>query len=627
MRMSERYPPIGDYALLADCFSSALVSRNCSVDWACLRRFDAASVFGRLLDWERGGFFALTPIDQARTQWRYRGDSLVLETTVETASGRALVLDAFAMRRGGSRHPRHQLLRVVEGVEGQVDFDVIIEPRFDYGELRPWLRHHPDTGAWSAVGGDSALVFSISCELDLIGRQARLAGRLHVEAGDRFGFSVEAQNPYEMNATECAQETIFKRLDETQGWWDKWSSEMSVDGPWAGAVRRSAVVLKGLTCAPTGAMVAAPTTSLPEEIGGERNWDYRYAWIRDSMFALAALSIVGHDEVARGFRDFLMRSAAGSAQDLQIMYGVTGRRRLPEIELNLDGYRGSRPVRLGNGAATHIQHDVYGHILDAAHLWRRTHEELAPDEWRFLSQLVDAAADRWTLPDRGIWEIRGEPQHFTSSKVMLWVALDRGIVTAEEAGFDDEPRLNRWRKIRDEIRDAVERQGVHPAGGYYVQAFGSTEVDATLLLLPLVGFCAATTERMTRTVEAIRHDLSMPPEGFLRRYRTESRHDGLRGTEATFLMCSFWLVDVLAMQGRVDEATALFERLLDCGNDLGLYAEQYDPGTGELLGNFPQAFTHMAIINSAHQLACASRQPPCGRTTPWPTAERAQERW
>ncbi|MGH8897923.1 MAG: glycoside hydrolase family 15 protein [Egibacteraceae bacterium] len=605
--MSERYPPIGDYALLADCFSSALVSRACSVDWACLRSFDAASVFGRLLDWERGGFFALTPVDQTGVSRRYRNDSLVLETTVATSSGRARVLDAFAMRRGGSRRPRYQLLRVVEGLEGKVDFDVVIEPRFDYGELHPWLRHHADTGAWSAVGGDSALVLSLACELDLVGPQARLVGRLSVGAGDRRGLSVEAQLPHLLKPEPCPQKEIFRRLDETQAWWDRWASATRVDGPWDEAVRRSAVVLKGLTCAPTGAMIAAPTTSLPEDLGGERNWDYRYAWIRDSTLALAALSIVGHDEVARGFRDFLMRSAAGSAQDLQIMYGVTGRRSLPEIELDLDGYRGSRPVRVGNSAAKQVQHDMYGHILDTAHLWHRTHEELDPGEWRFLSQLVDAAADRWTAPDRGIWEIRGEPQHFTSSKVMLWVALDRGIKTAEEADFADTSRLGWWRRVRDEIREAVDRRGVHPTDGHYVQAFGSTEVDAALLLLPTVGYCAATDERMVRTVEAIRRDLAVPPDGFLRRYRTSSNHDGLRGSEGTFLMCTFWLVDVLALQGRLDEASALFERLLTCGNDLGLYAEQYDPHTGELLGNFPQAFTHMALINSAHQLRGASR--------------------
>jgi GH15 family glucan-1,4-alpha-glucosidase len=625
---AQRYPPIGDYALLADCFSSALVSRAGSVDWCCLRRFDAASSFGRILDWQRGGFFALTPVDLLATRRRYRGDSMVLETTFETSSGRARVVDAFAMRRGGSAEPRHQLLRVLEAVEGEVDVEVVFEPRFDYGELRPWLRWHAGTGAWSAVGGDTALVLSPGCALDLVGHQARLVGRLRIADGERRGFAVEAQLPHEMRPTLCSQEQILRRLDETQQWWDRWARRMRAHGRWAGAMRRSAVVLKGLTCAPTGAIVAAPTTSLPEQIGGERNWDYRYSWVRDSTLALSALSIVGHDEVARGFRDFLMRSAAGSAQDLQIVYGVTGRRRLPEIVLSLDGYRGSRPVRIGNAAAFQVQHDVYGHILNAADIWRRTHEELDADEWRFLCQVVETAADRWTLPDRGIWEVRGEPQHFVASKVMLWVALDCGIATALETGCEEGGTVDRWRRVREEIRLAVDTHGVHPEEGYFVQAFGSSEVDAALLQLPLVGFCEATDERMVRTVEAICRDLAEPPHGFLRRYRAERGHDGLEGSEATFLMCTFWLVDVLAMQGDLDEATALFSRLLECANDVGLLAEEYDPRTGELLGNFPQAFTHMALINSAHRLANAARppEPETDREAPRRTAGRVRER-
>jgi len=622
-----RYPPIGDYALLADCHSSALVSSAGSVDWACLTRFDAASVFGRILDWDRGGHFELTPVGLVRRRRRYRGDSLVLETTVETETGTARVIDAFAMRRGGGAAPRNQLLRVVECDEGTVEFDVVIEPRFDYGELRPWLRHHTDTDAWSAVGGDSALVLTAGCDLDLVGHAAKLEGRMSVPAGERRCFAVQAQMPHVLDPTPCSQSEVARRLDETQQWWDRWASTITAGSRWQDWVRRSAVVLKGLTCAPTGAMVAAPTTSLPEEVGGERNWDYRYSWIRDSTLALAALCVVGHDEVARGFRDFLMRTAAGTAEDLQIMYGVYGRRHLPEVELRLEGYRGSRPVRIGNGAAGQVQHDMYGHILDAAHLWRRTHEELQPDEWAFLQGLVEAAIDRWTFPDRGIWEVRGEPRHFVTSKVMLWVALDRGIAMAGETDLDVDLDLDRWRKVRDEIREAVETQGVHPTGGHYVQAFGSTEVDAALLMLPEFGYCAATDERMVRTVDAIQRELGVPPDGFLLRYRTETGHDGLRGHEATFLMCSFWLVDVLALQGRVDEATALFERLLDCGNDLGLFAEEYDPGTGQLLGNFPQAFTHMALINSAHQLSCATQHPESCRSAPWGTAERLSEPW
>ncbi|MBA2528344.1 MAG: glycoside hydrolase family 15 protein [Euzebyales bacterium] len=640
--MHDRYPPIGDYALLADCHSSALVSRTGCVDWACLRRFDAPSVFGRLLDWDQGGTFALNP--EAPQEWsrRYLGDSLVLETVVRTATGSARIIDCFAMHRGGQRQPRDQLLRVVEGIDGEVACDVHIAPRFDYGELRPWLRRAPagppgegagDTamgevgegGAFTAVGGDSALVISSDVHLDVEQDAINLFGSFRVRPGERRRFSVVAQLPHALDPRPVPAEVIDGRVDETLDWWRRWAVKATVTGPHAEAVRRSAVVLKGLTCAPTGAIVAAPTTSLPEEVGGGRNWDYRYSWIRDSTLALASLSLAGHVEVARGFRDFLLRSTAGTAEDLQIMYGVYGGRHLPEYTVELDGYRGSRPVRVGNGAATQRQLDVYGHILDAAHLWRRSFDEIAPEEWRFLRQLVEEAARVWRNPDCGLWEIRGEPRHFVHSKVMLWVALDRGIRTVEETRLDDID-LDGWRAVRDEIRAAVDAEGVDPQRGCFVQAFGSTELDASLLLLPMVGFVPANDPRMVATVEAIQTDLCVPPHGFVRRYRPERTSDGLPGSEATFLMCSFWMVDVLAMQGRRAEAVELFTALLGVSNDLGLYAEEYDADTGELLGNFPQAFTHMALIDSAHQLACAEASDDVCRNEPWTTAERLAER-
>ncbi|MDP8969742.1 MAG: glycoside hydrolase family 15 protein, partial [Actinomycetota bacterium] len=603
-----RYPPIGDYALLADCHSAALVSRTGSVDWACLRRFDAASVFGRLLDWDRGGYFALTPDDLVDSRRRYLGDSLVLETTLRTRSGRARILDAFAMRPGGQLRPRYELLRVVEGLDGRVTLDVCIEPRFDYGELRPWLRRTAAGHTFTAVGGDSALVIACDRRLDVDERHIRIAGRVDVDAGQRVRFSVVAQEPHALDPAVAALEETDARLAQTMDWWARWSTSTAVGGPYAAAVRRSAAVLKGLTCAPTGGIVAAPTTSLPEEIGGERNWDYRYSWIRDSTLAVAALFVAGHAEVARGFRDFIMRSAAGTAEDLQIMYGPYGSRHLPEYELDLEGWRGSRPVRVGNRAARQVQHDMYGYLLDTIELWRQTQDEIDPEEWRFLRTIVDAAARVWEQPDRGLWEIRGAPRHFVHSKVMLWVALDRGIRIAEETGLGGVD-LDRWRSVRAVIREAVDARGVDRRGGWFVQAFGTSEVDASLLQLPMVGYCAATDERMMRTVEAIERDLCVPPQGFVRRYRTERCLDGLRGDEATFLLCSFWLVDVLAMQGRRDDAVALFERLLSVASDLGLYAEEYDPTRGELLGNFPQAFTHMGLINSAHHLACAQARP------------------
>jgi GH15 family glucan-1,4-alpha-glucosidase len=620
---TRRYPPLADYALLADCHSAALVSRSCSIDWACIHRFDAASVFGRLLDWDHGGHFGLAPVELVDTSRRYVEDSLVLETTVRTASGRARILDAFAMHRGGHRYPHHQLLRVVEGIDGQTTLDVEIVPRFDYGELRPWLRRADDPGVFTAVGGDTALVLSSDVRLDVDEHDIRLVGRAHVRGGERARFSVVYSAPHELEPSPVYLAQVDRRLEETLAWWRRWSTTTVVGGPYEAMVRRSATVLKGLTCAPTGAIIAAATTSLPEEIGGQRNWDYRYAWVRDATLAMAALCIAGHPEVAKGLRDFLMRSAAGTAEDMRIMYGAYGERHLPEYELDLEGWRGSRPVRVGNAAVRHVQHDMYGHILDAADLWRTAYHEIGEEEWRFLRTLVDAAAGCWTEPDRGLWEVRGQPRHFVHSKVMLWVALDRGIRTAEEAGLEA-ANLERWRVVREEIRAAVDTRGVDPVDGHFVQTFGSREVDAGLLLLPMVGFVKPNDERMIATVEAIERDLRVPPLGFVRRYRTEATDDGLPGGEATFLMCSFWLVDVLAMQGRREEAVALFERLLGVANDLGLYAEEYDPVNGELLGNFPQAFTHMALINSAHELACADARGG-RREEVWATAQRLQE--
>ena len=633
--MEQRYPPIGDYALLADCHSAALVSRTGAVDWACLRRFDSSSVFGRILDWERGGTFAINP--RGVTQWRrrYLGDSLVLETTAVTETGTVTITDAFAMVEGGERRPLDQLLRVVECTEGTVEFEVVIAPRFDYGELRPWLRRAPETddmpqesamgeppadgftakGVYSAVGGNVALTISAELELDVDQDRIVLIGGCSLSKGQRCRFSVVADEPHDLDMYAATPELVHQRLADTIAWWDRWSSRVTIEGPHAQLVRRSAVVLKGLTCAPTGAIVAAPTTSLPEEIGGVRNWDYRYSWVRDSTLALSALCLTGHPEVAQGFRDFLLRSAAGSPTDLQIMYGIYGERHLPEYELNVEGYRGSRPARVGNGAASQRQLDVYGHVLDAAHLWRAQMAEIAPEEWRFLRGVVDRAIDVIDQPDHGIWEIRGEPRHFVHSKVMLWVAVDRGIDTVEQLGLD-EPLLDRWREARERIRELVWARGIDAARGCFVQAFDSGEVDAALLRLPSVGFVDVNDPVMKATVDAIQSDLAIEPHGFLVRYRPARYDDGLPGEEGTFLLCSFWLVDVLAMQGRLDEARALFERLVAVGNDLSLFAEEYDPSTGEQLGNFPQAFTHMALIHSAHQLALAADRGE-GRSATW----------
>ena len=607
------YPPIAEYALLADCHSTALVHRRGSVDWACLRRFDAGSAFGRLLDWDRGGHFGLEITDATDVQRRYLPGTLVLETRWHGPRGAAVVHDAFAMRVGGRRAPRHQLLRIVECTRGDADIDVCVEPRFDYGALRPWLRM-PADGVFVVIGGDDALLLVTDAPLHLDAEHSRLTAAAALEAGQRLRFGLLSQRAHEIDLSASRVGELDARLDETIRWWHGWSADTRAPRRFGDLVRRSATVLKGLTCAPTGAIVAAPTTSLPEFIGGERNWDYRYCWIRDATLTLEALDHAGHREVASGFRQFLMRATAGDAEDLQIMYGVYGERRLPEQELDLAGYRGSRPVRIGNGAARQFQLDVFGHILDAAHRWQADGARLDADEWRFLRQIVDRAANVWDQPDRGIWEIRGAPRHFVRSKVMLWVALDRGVRLAQE-GAGDGP-VDHWTQVRDRVREVVETRGVDSRGGYFTQTLDHPAVDAAVLKLPTVGFVAAQDPRMLATTTAIRERLGTA-DGLLRRYESDAANDGLAAPEGTFLLCSFWLVEVLALQGAVDDATRLFERVIQCANDLGLFSEEYDPATGDLLGNFPQAFTHLGLIQAAFRL-----DQPESSAAPAPAGER-----
>lgn len=599
------YPPISDYALLADCHSSALVSRTGSIDWACLRRFDQPAAFARILDWDHGGHCSITPTAALTESSRaYRGQSLVLDTTLTTAGGTVVLTDAFAMRSGGQHEPRNQLLRMATVTAGSVELAVEIVPRFDYGELRPWIRWHDAGKVWTAVGGDSAQVITGPDQLRVSDHS--LTATVTLQAGDSLRLSIIASRPELADDVAAhSPDEIAEHLAETCAWWDRWAEGMEVaDGPYADAIRRSAVVLKGLTCAPTGAIIAAPTTSLPEGIGGGRNWDYRFTWIRDSSLAIAALTLIGHEEVAAGFRQFILRTTAGDPEDLQIMYGVDGRRYLPEIELDRDGYRGSRPVRVGNAAARQVQHDMYGHLLEAATFWRDG-TECEPHEWAFLATLADRACQVWQEPDHGIWEIRGEPRHFTQSKVMLWVALDRALALAEQYGEPEGSDVRRWRDTRDALRTEIEDKGVRD--GAFVQRYDSDVVDAALLSLPQVDFVDADDPRFVATVDRIVDELCAGTDGFVLRYRTDDGHDGLEGEEGTFLMCSFWLVEALAGMGRIEQAQATFERLLAVANDVGLYAEQYDPEEGIMLGNFPQAFTHMSLITAAATLSrCAT---------------------
>jgi GH15 family glucan-1,4-alpha-glucosidase len=618
----ERYEPISSYALIGDCHSAALISASASIDWACMRRFDSGGVFCRLLDAEKGGSFELRPADLHRTRRAYLPDTNVLETVFECRNGLARVQDCFAMREGGSREPYQQLLRVVEGVEGQVAFDVVIEPRFDYGGLAPWLRHHPAEDVYSAVAGDDALVVGADCPLAMDTAAVRLSGRFVVRAKQRCRFSLVASMAHELSPKKVSARTVDRRLRQTIAWWRSWVARGQYLSEYRDHLVRSALVLKALTCAPTGALVAAPTTSLPEVIGGPRNWDYRYSWVRDSTLTLSALFSVGYSDVALGFKRFIERTTAGRATDLQIMYRCYGERRLPELELpHLDGYRGSRPVRVGNAAASQRQLDVFGELLDFWHLSARMGTKISGDEWRFLRGLVEAASALWQEPDQGLWEMRGPPRHFVHSKVMCWVALDRGIELAEAHDLPGD--VDGWRQTREEIRAVVERRGVDPERGCFVQAFDTRELDASLLLLPIVGFVHADEPRMRATVEHIERELGV--DGVLvRRYRRQV-DDGLPGDEGYFLMTSFWLVEVLAMQGRLAEAEARFSRLLELGNDVHLFAEEYRPDVGHL-GNFPQAFTHVALIGAAQQLADVRRHGRWAKGGPGHRAAARRER-
>lgn len=597
------YPPIADYALIGDCHSAALVARGGSIDWCCMPRLDRDSCFGRLLDWQRGGSCRLAPSDgEATAVRRYLDDTLVLETIWTTSAGRARVLDLFTMRRGGREQPHEQLVRRVEALEGEIEMALAVEPRFDLGTTRPWIRAHSDR-VFSALGGRSGLVLTsdwrLACE------PFALRGRTRLRAGERARLSIAFAPPHQLHPATprgVATAEIDRRIDETVAWWQRWAGQARFDTRRHPAVLRSAIVIKALTNAPTGAIAAAATTSLPEVIGGSRNWDYRYSWIRDSSFALRALLALGFEKEAHGFRAFIERTVAGDADELQVLYGLGGEHRLPEVTLDrLTGYRDSRPVRVGNAAHAQAQNDIYGELLDIA--WRAARDGAPhdPDYWRLLVAVVESAVRRWERPDQGIWEMRDAPRHFVHSKAMCWAALDRGIRLAERwhiAG--DAPA--RWRRTRDAIRRAIDAQGYDHRRGIFVQAFGSDQLDAALLLLPRAGLVAADDPRMVRTVDAIRRELAH--DGWLvRRYAAA---DGLAGSEGAFLPCSFWLSECLARQGRVDAAREIFARAEALRSDVGLFAEEFDPVRGELLGNYPQGLCHYSHISAAVALAAAA---------------------
>lgn len=600
------YPAIGDYALIGDCHSAALVSRAGSIDWCCLPRFDSGSAFGRLLDWERGGHCSLGPADRrrSRSSREYLDDTLVLATTIRGQDGEARLLDCFVMEQSSRRSSGPQILRVLEGIRGSVQFNLAIAPRFDYGAVRPWIRRHGEQ-LYSAIGGNDGLI--LWCDQPLEENpELGLSGRLNVAAGERVRLSLRYCSPEQIDSEGPIEEDpgrLDRRLEQTIRWWRKWSAQIRLDSRDEPAARRSALTLKALTYAPTGAIAAAPTTSLPEVIGGRRNFDYRYAWVRDSSFSSRAFAELGCEAEADAFRAFIMRSAAGHADDLQVLFGVGGERRLRELPLEeLEGYRRSAPVKVGNSAAGQRQLDAYGELVNVIWRWHRRGHSPDDYDWRFVCTLLDHAVEKWREPDGGIWEWPGKPDHFVHSKVLCWAALDRGIRLADEC-MRRAP-LRRWKRARDELRRTIERRGYDSKRGVFVQAFDRRDMDAALLLLPTVEFVGWDDERMVRTAAAVRQELDAG-DGLLYRYR---RKDGLPGREGAFLCCSFWLAEWLAKAGDLPEARSVFDKATARCNDLGLFSEQLDPRAGELLGNFPQGLTHLAHIDAAVSLAEAESE-------------------
>ncbi|HZW21565.1 glycoside hydrolase family 15 protein [Noviherbaspirillum sp.] len=589
----QRYPPIADYALISDCHCAALVSRDGSIDWCCMPRIDDDSCFGRLLDWDRGGYCAIAPTSEECTSTRtYVDGSMILETHFRTPDGEVRLYDFFAMDTQAIEHARYDHVRIVDGLSGSVEMRMEVRPRFDYGDVIPHIRCD-DRGAFAAIGSNKGLIIHADVPLD-VERPGDLASVFRVDAGQRVRLVIQFQFPELIDRTISAglpdAAGIDRFFDCTRDWWQAWAQRIHASHAVDGQSLCSAIVLKALSSDRTGAIAAAATTSLPEWIGGERNWDYRFSWIRDSVFTVRALHELGYVEEANRFHQFIQRSAAGDAEQMQIMYGVDGKRRLTEIELDwLEGYRGSKPVRIGNGAARQVQLDVYGELLEMAWEWHAHGHRTEPEYWDFLVDVVDLVCHRWEEPDHGFWEVRGAPRHHVHSKAMCWAALNRGVMLAQDNRFP--APIERWCMNRDMIRDAIEREGYDDKRGIFVQAFGSDDLDAALLLMPRVGLLAYDDPRMLRTTDAICETLDY--RGLLRRYRSP---DGLAGEEGVFLPCTFWLVNCLARQGRKDKAWAYYHRALACANDLGLFSEEYDVEGKQMLGNFPQGLTHVSQI-------------------------------
>ena len=567
----------------------ALVGNNGSIDWLCMPRFDSAACFAALLGSNENGYWRIAPANAVRTvRRRYSGPTLILETEFTTDSGSVVVIDFMPI----ARDQHVDVVRIVRGLRGVVSMRMEIAIRFDYGRVVPWVTQG-DHG-FRAIAGPDALALRTSAPISH--ETAASSSEFTVAEGQSLSFALTW---YPSHEAEPAQNDPTTVLRETDAWWREWSSRCTITGPWRDLALRSLITLKALTYGPTGGIVAAPTASLPEQIGGPRNWDYRFCWLRDATLTLYALMLSGYMAEAVAWRDWLLRAAAGNPNDLQILYGIAGERRLTELEVPwLSGYEGSLPVRIGNAAHEQFQLDVYGEVMGAFHVGRRSGAPSMPESWRLLMAMMAKLEKVWNQPDEGIWEVRGPRRHFTHSKVMAWVAVDRAI-QAVETGFHSGP-LERWRKLRARIHRDVCANGFNRQRNAFVQYYGSDALDAAALMIPLAGFLAPDDPRVIGTVEAIQRELVS--DGLVMRYRTEGGVDGLPAGEGVFLPCSFWLVDNLMLMGRRREARELFERLASLCNDVGLIAEEYDPASRRLLGNFPQAFTHVSLVNSVRNL-------------------------
>jgi GH15 family glucan-1,4-alpha-glucosidase len=581
--------PLEDYALIGDTHTAGLVGRNGSIDWLCLPRFDSGACFAALLGNDSHGRWLLAPSAvPARTRRRYREDTLILETDHAVDDGLVRVTEFMSPRRGQAR-----VVRLVEGIRGVVPMRTELRLRFDYGLAVPWLR--PGRRTVSAVAGPDAVELRTDVPVEVA--TGTVTADFQVRAGERLAFVLVWHRSFEPPPPKIDP---WDALRAATRYWRDWAASCTYDGEWREAVMRSLLTLKALTYRPTGGIVAAPTTSLPEDIGGARNWDYRICWLRDATFTLYSMLLAGYEREAEAWREWLLRAVAGDPRDLRIMYGLGGERRLPELELDwLPGYESSLPVRVGNDASRQFQLDVYGEVLDLLHQAAREglpHEEPV---WEMERRIMDVLESAWREPDEGIWEVRGGRRHFVHSKVMAWVGVDRAIRDVELFGFDGP--VDRWRALRDEMHDEICAEGYDDDVGAFVQSYGSKELDAAMLMIPLVGFLPALDERMVGTVRAIRERLLV--DGFVQRYDPGSRVDGLPGGEGAFLPCTCWLADNLKLQGEEDQARELFERVLSVRTDLGLLSEEYDLVRHRLVGNFPQAFSHVSLIGTARNLS------------------------